>query len=247
MRAVPQGTDAPPIRAYYGIFSCCLCLSATHAWIDMSEDATRMTAPDAHHPTWHRSAPGHANERTLRCSEPSAHTTISHGVQRQGLEPDRSRRSRPRRTYRCACGAGRDTHSAGRGFESYTPHHPIFVRDELRGGSSLTPSGPEPSRTPGRTMLHAASFDTYTTPPRLQQEPEAVAPFFDHMARHRLGCKRLLAALLAAAYVAAGASRFASSDVRDRSAAFACTVAAAARAPRVPNLDASGRYRRKSR
>ena len=45
---------------------------ATYAWIDLGDDATQMTAPDAHHSPWHRFAPGHSNERTLRRSEPSA-------------------------------------------------------------------------------------------------------------------------------------------------------------------------------
>ena len=50
---------------------------------------------------------------------------------------------------------------------------------------------------------------------QVEQGPDAVALFFDWMARHRLGRKRLLDTLLAATYVAAGVRRIATSDWRD--------------------------------
>lgn len=50
---------------------------------------------------------------------------------------------------------------------------------------------------------------------QVEQGPDAVALFFDWMAHHRLGRKRLLDTLLAATYVAAGVRRIATSDWRD--------------------------------
>jgi predicted nucleic acid-binding protein len=47
------------------------------------------------------------------------------------------------------------------------------------------------------------------------QGEEAAALFFDWMAQHQLGRKRLLDTLLAATYVAAGVRRIATSDWRD--------------------------------
>lgn len=50
---------------------------------------------------------------------------------------------------------------------------------------------------------------------QVEQGADAVALFFDWMARHRLGRKRLLDTLLAATYVAAGVRQIATSDWRD--------------------------------